>query len=216
MLAHGMLANANHSLKKVELDANKEKVYDRLVDYLESEGYPTEADVDFNETNVSDLVYCILASVVSDFRRKTGRNVRLTREKEIISTDNETGGREDFIVIDRISVTENRVVLVMEAKKGSTGEARKQCLLAMRDCWDNNDGMKEGNNDDAGVLYGFVTTGEDWAMIRYDGSTFEMTNQFTVMFETMGEEKERWLEGYYIVVDCMCCALSDGGMVKKD
>ncbi|KAF8421632.1 hypothetical protein EV426DRAFT_704814 [Tirmania nivea] len=142
-----MLANANYSLKKVELD-----------------GYPTEADEDFSEGDVKDLVYCILASIVSDIWRKTGRNVRLIREEEIISTDNEMGNREEFIVADRISVTEERVVLVMEGKKASIGEARKQCLLAMRDCWDNN-AIKEGNSD-AGVLYGFVTTGKDWAMIR--------------------------------------------------
>ena len=48
-----------------------EKVYDRLMDHLEIKGYLTEADVVFIETNVSDLAYCILASVVSDFRRTT-------------------------------------------------------------------------------------------------------------------------------------------------
>ncbi|RPB29791.1 hypothetical protein L211DRAFT_832492 [Terfezia boudieri ATCC MYA-4762] len=194
----------------------KEKVYDRLVDHLESEGYPTEADADFSESNISDLVYCILASTLSDFRRKTGRNLRLTREKEIISTYNETGGREEFVVLDRISVTEKRFVLIVEGKRGSTREARKQCLLAMKDCWDNIDVMKKGKNDDVCVLYGFVTTGEDWSMIRYDGSTFVMTHKFMAVFETMGEAKEMWLEKYSIVVDCICYALGDGGIMRKD
>ena len=38
-----------------------------------------------------------------------------------------------------------RHVLIMEGKKGSSREAMKQCLLAMRDCWDNNDVMKWGS-----------------------------------------------------------------------
>lgn len=63
-------------------------------------------------------------------------------------------------------------------------------------------------------LYGFVTAGEDWKMIRYDGSIFEMTDKFTVVFHTMGERKERWLAEYsMVVVDCMCCALSNGRLL---
>ncbi|RPB26920.1 hypothetical protein L211DRAFT_661547 [Terfezia boudieri ATCC MYA-4762] len=40
----------------------------------------------------------------------------------------------------------------------------------------------ESNNDIGGVLYGFVTTGEDWEMIRYDGNCFLVTKKFTAMF----------------------------------
>ena len=94
-----------------------------------------------------------------------GRNIRLSREKEIIANDNETGGNEDFVVMDRISAEEQTFVLIMEAKKSYTGEAMKQCLLGMKDARDNNGG---------GIVYGFVTAGEHWEMIRYDGSTFEM------------------------------------------
>jgi hypothetical protein len=47
----------------------KEKVYDSLVG-LEIEGYPCEADPDFKETNINDLVIlsCIPYCVVSDGR----------------------------------------------------------------------------------------------------------------------------------------------------
>lgn len=76
--------------------------------------------MDFSEANISDFVYCII-SFISNFRRKTGHNVRLAQEKRIISTGNETGGREEFLVINGISVTEKRAVLFMEGKKRSTG-----------------------------------------------------------------------------------------------
>lgn len=34
----------------------KVKVFDTIVKYLDTEGYPTETNADFNKTNVSDLV----------------------------------------------------------------------------------------------------------------------------------------------------------------
>ncbi|KAI5809650.1 hypothetical protein DFH27DRAFT_649215 [Peziza echinospora] len=58
---------------------------------LEVEGYPTEAEADFNEANISDLVYGIIIPIIADFRRKTGRNMRLRREKEIVAVDSEKG-----------------------------------------------------------------------------------------------------------------------------
>ena len=83
-------------------------------------------------------------------------------------------------MLDKISVTEKKFVLIVEAKKGSTGEAIKQCLLAMKDARDNND---------EGVLYGFVTTGEHWELIRYDGIVFQKTNKLTLVFETRVKKK---------------------------
>jgi hypothetical protein len=35
----------------------KEKVYDRIVEYLHIEGYPTEVNTDFKEANTNNLVY---------------------------------------------------------------------------------------------------------------------------------------------------------------
>lgn len=112
-----------------------------------------------------------------------GRDVRLAREKEIISTGNEAGGREEFIVTAFRSRNKGSW-----KGRGSTREAMKQWLLAMGDCWDNNDAAKESHNDNAGVLYGLITTGEQGRMIRYNSSTFEITNNFSVMFRTMGQD----------------------------
>ncbi|KAI5839543.1 hypothetical protein DFP73DRAFT_561266 [Morchella snyderi] len=198
-----MLVNAKHCLKGT--DAIKEKVYDRILECLANEGYPTEASADFKEANVSDFVYAIIGPILFDFGRKTGRKrLRLVREKEIISTDNETGGTEEFVVMDRISVGQERFVVIMEAKRSSLGEAMKQCLLAMKDARDNG----------GGEVYGFVTTGDTWRMLKYDGK-FQMTNKMEVLFDTMDEDKEKWMKDYSILVDCMYTALNNGGIVKK-
>jgi len=78
----------------------KKRVYRRILEYIEIEGYPTEASAGFKETKVSDLVYSIISPILSDFRRKTGRKLRLEREKEILSTDGETGEMEEFVIMD--------------------------------------------------------------------------------------------------------------------
>lgn len=197
---HQMLANASHILKGT--DTIKERVYDRIVEYLEIEGYPTEASADFKEANVSDLVLYTIGPILSDFIRKTGRKIRLEREKEIISTDHETGGMEEFVVMDRISVTEDKFVLVIEAKRSSLGEAMKQCLLSVKDARDNNS---------RGEVYGFVTTGKTWRMVRYDGKDFCQTREIRSLFEGMDEEKELWMKDYSDLVDCMYFALENGG-----
>lgn len=178
------------------------------MEFLDVENYPTEVDPDFKEANINDLVYGIISTILFDFRRITGRSsVKLHREKEIVSTDSETGGTEEFVVMDLISVEEEMYVLIIEAKRNSLGQAMKQCLLAMKDTRDINGG---------GEVYGFITTGEAWRMLRYDGTSFELTEKTDVMFDTMDRNKERWVKGYSELVDCMFVALSNGGTVTKD
>ena len=106
---------------------------------------------------------------------------------------------------NRISVTERKFVLIVEGKRSSTGEGRKQCLLAMKDAWDNN-GFQDG------FLYGFVTTGEQWQMFRYDGTSFSVTEKLSVIFETMERDKKKWIDNYSVVVGCLYSALCDGGV----
>lgn len=81
----------------------------------------------------------------------------------------------------------------------------KQCLLAMKDAKDNNGG---------GEVYGFVTTGDTWRMLKYDRE-FQMTNKIDVLFDTMSEEKDRWMKDYSILVDCIYAALINGGIVRR-
>ena len=49
----------------------------------------------------------------------------------------------------------------------------RQCLLAMKV-------IRDRNRD--GKVYGFVTTGELWQMIEYDGTSFRMTHSIIVVF----------------------------------
>lgn len=89
---------------KLNLQDTKEKAYSRIIEYLEVELYPI-ASTNFKEANISDLVFTILSLIMSDFNHKsnrTGTGLRLTMEKEIISVDLETGGMEEFIVMDVI------------------------------------------------------------------------------------------------------------------
>ena len=201
-----MLADAKHGLEQDVILKTKRMVYRQIRQYLQLEGFPSEASPDFNEANVNDLVLYIIGPIITRFKRATGCNVSFRREKEIISTDNETGGREEFLLTDWISVGEYKTVLIIESKRSSTGIAIKQCLLSLKDSKDINGG---------GVVYGFVTSGHLWKMIRYDGTSFLTTNLFLALFETMETDKKGWLQDYSVVVDCIFCALSMGGIVEE-
>ena len=120
-----MLEAKSAAIGKEAMLQIKEKVYDGLVGQLEIEGYPTEADPDFKEANINDLVIFTIHPILRHFRQETGRDLRLRREKEIVSVDSETGGMEEFVVMDLISLSEEKFVLVVEAKKASLGEASK-------------------------------------------------------------------------------------------
>ncbi|KAF8533390.1 hypothetical protein BDD12DRAFT_865649, partial [Trichophaea hybrida] len=85
-------------------------------------------------------------------------------------------------------------ILIVEAKRSSIGQAIKQCLLSMKDMRDNND---------AGEVYGFVTTGKSWQMLKYDGVSFQLSDEILVLFQTMGEDKNRWLKDCSVLVDCI-------------
>lgn len=120
--------------------------------------------------------------------------------------DGETGGKEEFVVVDLIDEAEERFVLMVEGNRSSLGQAMKRCLLAMKDMRDRNGG---------GKVYGFVTTGESWRMISCDGR-FQMTDKMEVLFDTMEGAKERWMKDYSVLVDCMYVALSNGGTVEDN
>jgi len=191
-------------VNKETSDAVRETVYDRIVEYIIIEGYPTEASWDFKETNVSDLVLYTIGPILAGVRN-TGRSIRLRREREIVSVDGETGGNEEFVVVDEITVEKDKFVLIIEAKRSSTGQALKQIMLSLKDARDNNEG---------GTVYGFITTGQHWKMLSYDGAEFVMTDEFTVVFDTMQDNKEKWMKENSVVVDCVVVALTNGGIVK--
>jgi len=196
-----LLAEANYTIEEEDSALNsKDKVYNQIVQFLVIEGYPSEENPDFN---INDLVYATISPVIFDFIGKTGRNgMQLLREKEIISVDSETGGVE-FVMVDQISVTEEKVVFIIEAKRTPIGQAMEQCLLSLKDA-------RDGNG--AAVVYGFVTTGEHWRMLRSDGTSFLKSRMITVVFDGMEKKKEPWMKECSMLVDCLFAALSNGGV----
>ncbi|KAF8541536.1 hypothetical protein BDD12DRAFT_803593 [Trichophaea hybrida] len=68
-----MIANASKDLGKdtQAIEQTKEKVYDRIVEHLQVEGFPTEADPDF-KVNINYLVHSAISPILADFIRRTG------------------------------------------------------------------------------------------------------------------------------------------------
>jgi len=58
-------------------------------------------------------------------------------------------------------------VLLVEANKSSVGEAKKQCLLIMKDM---------ANTNGQEVVFSFVTIGEQWQIVVYNNNTFTETS----------------------------------------
>ncbi|PUU76177.1 hypothetical protein B9Z19DRAFT_272754 [Tuber borchii] len=206
----GMISEATTTLGDARIDKKtiddlKEEVYYHILQYLNIEGYPTEASADYKEANVSDLVLYVIGPIIARMN-EVGRKTRLSRERAIFAEDSSIGGIEEFVVVDEVAVTEEKSVLIIEAKRHAIGHAMIQILLAMKDAQENNLG---------GIVYGFVTTGEDWRMLTYDGGEFVMTNKIVVLFNTMKEEKEKWLQENAIIVDCMLIALTNGGIMTN-
>jgi len=177
----------------------KETVSIRIMEYVNFEGYPTEACPDFKRANVNDLILSIIGPILWDFNIVLDEgDILLRRQKELISTDSKTGGHGEFVLIEEAAFGKELLILIIESKP-SPGETIKHCLLAMKDMWDNNA---------KGRAYGFVTTGEDWRMVRYDGIAFQVTERFAAMFTTGADERDRWIKEILVLVDCIIAALS--------
>ena len=66
--------------------------------------------------------FFIVLPMVTDVRRKTGRNIRLSREKKIVSTNNTTEGQEEFVVMDRIKIMVHAIYTRIERIRNTTTE----------------------------------------------------------------------------------------------
>ncbi|KAG0137885.1 hypothetical protein HOY82DRAFT_588833 [Tuber indicum] len=152
-------------------------VYRGLVRYMNVLRYPSKANPDFKEANINDVVILTIYPILDKFKQETGRKLELSREKGLTSKDSSTSGMGESVAMDYISLYERKYILVVEAKKVSLGEARKQCFLTMKDMWDCNGG---------GTVYRFITMGDFWRMITFDGE-FKITQG--------GEGKEATGEG---------------------
>ncbi|PUU75358.1 hypothetical protein B9Z19DRAFT_1131492 [Tuber borchii] len=195
-----MLNGQPVSLGAESLSEVKNTIYRALTDYLNVAGYPTEANEDFREASINDLVSFTIYPIIAAFQHEKRRRLYLSREKEIASKDLMSSGREEFVVLDFISVAQKKYVCIVEAKKVSLGEARKQCFLAMKDMRDANGG---------GMVYGFITMGDSWRMVSFNGE-FKMSEKIELLFDSLPRDKKRWMDHYSILVDCFNVALSNG------
>lgn len=98
----------------------------------------------FMEANVNDLVLSIIIPVIYNFECKTGHIIQGK------SQDSKTGGYEEFVVVDMVSVAEEYFMLIVEAKRESLSAGMGQYLLAMKDMGDSSHC----------VVYGFITAGD--------------------------------------------------------
>ena len=150
------------------------------------------------EANINNIVYAILSTILYDVRENTGRTqLHIHREASIVGIRGVTGGYEEFVMMNHISRDEHRYIMVVEAKRGNIELGLIQCLLSMRDMRNNN----------AIEVYGFVTNGEYWAMVIYDGKCFRKTPPMVVFFRGIKNNKELWIEEYSIIVDCITAAI---------
>ena len=163
----------------------KKKVFERLMDCMDSEGFPEASIAPMNESVVTDYVGLILQVLVAYYNRTMHRDddLILSREKQIISKDEQVGGNMEFVIMQKISVMNTRYVLVVEAKRDSLGKGLVQLLLALKSMW-------EINNDQK-LVYGFVTTAINWQLVTYDGQTWKLSETSTVLFGNMEQQEDR-------------------------
>jgi len=175
--------------------STKEEVYKQIVRYLRIEGHYWVAST---EANISDLVYAIISPIIDDFICKTGRDtVYLYRERQPIFVDCNPEGYKEFVVVDNICVSKTRKIMIIEAPMASFCGAMAQCLVA----------LKNMHDSIRGIVYGFVTTGDSWRMLSYDGERLKVTDKIEVIFDTMVRNKEKWMKEFSVLVDCIYAAL---------
>jgi hypothetical protein len=193
------LSNIKHITHEI-----KDKVYERIIELIETEDYPQGGIEPFKEASVTDIVGTILICFLAFFRRKNKVfSLKLRREKEIVAPDGETGGSEEYVMIDTISVTNDKIVLVVEAKRDNMDKCLIQCLLAMKDAYDCN---KELNNYN--TIYGFTTEGIHWRLVIYDGKSFRLSDEIKVMAPDMATDKDSWIAECSVIVDVLYYVLT--------
>ena len=70
--------------------------------------FPGLFRIRIKEVNVSDLVLYTIGPIIHAVQ-KTGRRLRLKREQVIISAASPISGREEFVVVDRVAVGNQKI-----------------------------------------------------------------------------------------------------------
>lgn len=177
-------------LKITNIIKIKEKVYERLIDRLLSEGYPEAFSPSISI--VTDFVGDILTTIVSYFKRMNNNNsIFIHREKEIYC--------EYDVILDIISLTQSKIILIVEAEQLIHG--LKQCLLSLKDSWD--------INKDNKPVYGLLTDGIDWRLIIYEDNNIQISSKISTLYEEMYTEKEEWISENSKIVDIIYTILEN-------
>jgi hypothetical protein len=172
----------------------KKKIFKRLIDCIESEGFPEASISPMNEAVVTDNVGIILITMVSHCKRTMNRNdLILSRKKQIIGEDEQVSGKMEFVIIQQINAGNTRYVIVVEVKREILGKGLTQLLLSLKSMW-------EINNDHK-LVYGFLTTAIDWQLVTYDGRTWKLSEPSSLLLGNMGKQEDRWLKNYTQILD---------------
>lgn len=102
-------------------------------------------------------------------------------------------------MIDSIESDKEIYVLIVEAKRSDLDKAFQQCALVIRDAY--------AQNNDNVPIYGFMTTGVQWKLIKYDGTQFQLSEDFSAAFPLMKDERERWMRECSKIVDVIYSTL---------
>lgn len=188
-------------INKTAPEQLKKAIFERLSDCIESEGFPEATIYPLNESVITDNVGVILQAIVSYCRVTNNRNdLRLIREKQIISIDEQFGENMEFVRMQAINVDSNRYMIVVEAKRDSLGKGLTHLLLALKSMWNINNDQK--------LVYGFITTAIDWQLIIYDGETWKLSERTTVLLPNMRKKQDRWLTNNTQLLDVVYSILS--------
>ncbi|CAF1644043.1 unnamed protein product [Adineta ricciae] len=154
-----------------------------------------------NEAVVTDFVGDILKAMVAHSNRTIHHDeLILSREKQIISKDEEYGGNMEFIVTHNIDDGKVRHVIVVEAKRDALGKGLTQLLLALKSMWETNNDQK--------TVYGFVTTATLWQLVTFDGQIWKLSESMIVLFGNMPNKEDRWLKSNTQLLDVIYTILS--------
>lgn len=179
----------------------KKEIFKRLSDCMVSEGFPEATILPMNESVVTDFVGLILQAMVANYKCTMNRvDLKLSREKQIISNDEHVGGKMEFIVMQKIIAGNTLYIIIVEVKRDSLGKGLTQLLLALKSVWE--------VNDDGKVVYGFLTTGINWQTVTYDGQTWKLSEPSTLLLGNMEKQEHRWLKNNTQILDVIYSSLS--------
>jgi hypothetical protein len=158
----------------------KDVVFDRIVDIVDSEGYPSL----YLEAVRYDYISTIMTSIIAYIKRKTNiKDIRLAREETI--NDGNNKGKMEYMVVNEKD-DNSKTVIIIEAKKDNVTDALSQCLLATKASYE--------QNGDAKPVYGFITTAITWQLIVYDKTlSYHITKEYNLLYTGMSyETKSEW------------------------